>query len=309
MKVAVVLNLSAGTLLGMPGEAAAAAIARTFAAAGAEVETAAIEAAQCAGAIRRAADGDAEVVVIGGGDGTILTAANALMPKGKALGVLPLGTMNLLARDLGLPLDLDEATAALAHGSIRPIDVAEVNGEVFLNNSVLGIYPAMVQERERQRGRNHLSKWPAMGLAAFKALYHFPTLDVELDLGNGPVRVRTPILAVSNNAYDKGYGPVLRRSSLDAGQLGVYIARHRHAWSLMKLGARMALGTWAEDEELERRTASVVTVFSRRRRLRVANDGEVRRMKPPLVYRMHPRALNVLMPGPATGPKPRKTSE
>jgi diacylglycerol kinase family enzyme len=296
MKVAIVLNMSAGTLMDMERDTAVATIASAFERQGATVTTAAVEARECHAAMERAVRSDADVVVVGGGDGTIATAANLLAPTGKALGVLPLGTMNLLARDLGIPLELPAAVDALAAGSIRPIDIAEVNGALFLNNSVLGIFPAMVRERERQRGQHHLRKWPAMAVAAAKALYRFPVLEVWIDLGAGPHPVRTPILAVSNGAYEEGHGPVIRRASLERGKLGVYVAHHRNAWGMLRLVARMGLGTWAEDDELDSMTATTVTVNSRRRRLRVANDGEVLRLKPPLVYRIRPGGLNVLTP-------------
>ncbi len=302
MKIAVILNRSAGSLLDLPPEATVRRLRAAFEAAGVEVEVAAVKAVDCSEAIRAACATDVEAVVVGGGDGTIATAANLVIPSGKALGVLPLGTMNLLARDLGIPLEMDAAVAALANGTIRAIDVAEVNGEVFLNNSVLGLYPAMVQERERQRGQHGLRKWPAMALAALKALWHFPLLALRIDAGSGPRRVRTPVLAVSTAPYDAGYGPVLRRSRLDAGVMGVYLGHHRSPLSMLRLLFRMTIGTWAEDEELDTLTATTLTVHSNRRRLRVANDGEVRRMKPPLVYRIHPGALKVLVPGPEGTP-------
>jgi diacylglycerol kinase family enzyme len=298
MKVAVVLNRSAGTLLGLPLDEAVRTIEAAFRRTGAEVEVHSARAEGCAEAIRTAAESDAGTVVVGGGDGTILSAVNAVLPTGKTLGVLPLGTMNLLARDLGTPLDLDAAVDAVAQGHVRPIDVGEVNGEIFLNASILGFYPRVVQEREEQRRRHGLRKWPAMALALAKAVYDFPLLDVHLDFGQGPRRVHTPVLAVSNNPYDAGWGPVVRRSILDSGELGIYVARHRSKWGLIRLLAGMALGTWHQDEELETLRATTLTVYSRRRRLRVANDGEVRRLKPPLVYRIRPKALNVLYPKP-----------
>ncbi|HYH18816.1 MAG TPA: diacylglycerol kinase family protein [Azospirillum sp.] len=298
MKVAVVLNQSAGTLLGLPLDEAVQTIEAAFRRTGAEVEVHSARAEGCADAIRNAASSDAETVVVGGGDGTILSAVNAVMPTGKTLGVLPLGTMNLLARDLGTPLDLDAAVHAVAQGGVRPMDVAEVNGEVFLNASILGFYPRVVQEREEQRRRHGLRKWPAMALALVKAVHDFPLLDVHLDIGDGPRRVRTPVLAVSNNPYDEGWGPVVRRSVLDSGTLGIYVARHRSKWGLVRLLAGMALGTWQQDGELETLHATTLTVDSRRRHLRVANDGEVRRLTPPLVYRIRPKALKMLYPRP-----------
>lgn len=297
MKMAIVLNQSAGTLVGRPLDDTVAAIRAAFEARGAEVALTAAEPAACTDEIRRALESDAEMVVVGGGDGTINTAVNMVLPAGKAMGVLPLGTLNLLARDLGTPLDLDEAVHALADGAVRAIDVAEVNGELFLNSSVLGFYPTVVQERERQRRQHHLLKWPAMAAAMAKAIYRLPMLDVRIDWGEGPRRVRTPVLAVSNDPYDAAAGSMLvRRSVLDSGKLGVYVARHRDSWAMLRLMGRMVLGTWQQDEELETLTAPHLTVHSRRRRLKMVNDGEVRQMEPPLHYRIRPKALRILAP-------------
>lgn len=296
MKVAVVLNQSAGTLMGMPIEQATDAVRQAFRQNGAEVEVVATQAAGCGEAVQRAAESDADVLVVGGGDGTILTGANAAMKAGKALGVLPLGTMNLLARDLNTPMDWPDAVHAVAAGDLRPIDVGEVNGEVFLNASVLGLYPRIIQERDAHQHRLGLRKWPAMALAVAKAVRDFPVLDVHLDLGQGARRVRTPVLAVSNNPYAEGYGPVLRRTTLESGQFGVYLARHRDTWGLLRLIARMGTGSWQSDSDLETLSATTLTVHSRRHHLRVANDGEVRRFTPPLVYRMRAGGLRMLVP-------------
>lgn len=302
MKIAVILNRQAGTLAGLPFAETAAVIHAAFQAQGAEVTVEGADGPGCRPLLEAAARSDAEVVVVGGGDGTIATAVNTLLPSGKTVGFLPLGTMNLLTRDLNTPPELAEAAAALAAGMVGAIDVGEVNGEVFLNTSVLGLYPTMVQERERQRSRHGLRKWPAMGLAMVKGLYRLPIVDVRLDLRSGdgvpqaPRRVRTPILAVSNNPYAHGFGPVVRRTVLDSGTLGVYVAHHRNAWGMLRLLGKMMLGTWQQDQELDAFQTVGLTVHSRRRHLRVANDGEVRRLTPPLVYRIRPRALRVLMP-------------
>jgi diacylglycerol kinase family enzyme len=180
MKLSVVLNSGAGSLLGQPMADVTAEVKRLFEEAGHTADVAAATGPAIVAAIDRAVASSADVVVVGGGDGTVATAAGKLIGSAKALGILPLGTLNLYAKDLGIPLDLAEAVPLLAHGQIKPMDVGEVNGTVFLNHSVLGLYPMMVQEREEVRETRGLSKWPAMAIAMCKALHRYPLLTVIL---------------------------------------------------------------------------------------------------------------------------------
>lgn len=296
MRIDVVLNSSAGSLMGLPIDERLEQIRTAFEAAGHRVICAHAEGSGIRAAIEKARHGNAEAIVVGGGDGTIATAVHVLAGSDKVLGVLPLGTMNLLARDLDIPLDLAEAVAALADGEVEAIDVAEVNGLPFLNNSVIGFYARMVQERERQRGANNLRKWPAMAVAAAKTLINPPLMQVVLTLEDGVRRVRTPVLAVANNAYDQGFGPILHRSDLSAGTLAIYVAKHRTRTRLIRLGLGFLTGLWLKDPELEVHYARECTVHSRRSSLRIANDGEIQRLTTPLNYRIRPGALRVLRP-------------
>ncbi|MFM2041522.1 MAG: hypothetical protein RLY86_98 [Pseudomonadota bacterium] len=298
MKLTVVLNRSAGSLAGRsPGEAVAE-VTAAFREAGHSVDCTIVPGAEVAGALERARDGAADVVVVGGGDGTIVSAARILADSGKALAVLPLGTMNLLARDLGIPFDIAEAARALAAGRIEAIDMGEVNGHPFLNNSAIGLYPRMVREREQERNRHGLGKWPAMLLAFGRIIAHLPRLTVAIDLGDGqgPQVMETPFLAVANNRYDQGFGPILRRTSLTRGTLAVYASRHRSRWRVLRLIATLFGGDWAGDPELQVTETTALTVRSRRPILRVANDGELLLLPTPLTYRIRPGALKVLRP-------------
>ena len=299
--LAVVLNEAAGTLLGTPVAQTKADIREWFAAAGADAQVTAAAGEAIEPAIRAAVASKADAVVIGGGDGTVVTAAGLMLGSGKALGLLPLGTMNLLARDLGMPADLRAAVQVLAQGHTRRIDVAEVNGRIFLNNAVLGLYPALVRARERQRGVPGWRKWPAMALAVYRALRYHNLIDVSVDLGQGPRLVRTPALAVVNNVYhDRPDAAFLGRPVLDEGRLAVYLATHRTRIGLIRLMVGLAIGGWQSDAELESLTMTELTVTSHtRHRLRVAIDGEVTKLAPPLVFRIRPKALSVLVPGDA----------
>ncbi|BAI72043.1 diacylglycerol kinase [Azospirillum sp. B510] len=296
MKIGIILNRQAGSLVDRPIEAAEEVIRTAFERHGATVDLHSVDGADCSGTIQRVLDSDAEIVVVGGGDGTLHSAVKLALPAGKPLGVLPLGTLNLLARDLHVPLELQDAAEALAAGRVRAIDIAEVNGEPYTNSSVLGFYPQVVQERERQRKQHRLLKWPGAAIALAKTLYRLPMLDVRLDWGEGPRRMRTPILVVSNNVYDDGFGLVLTRQALDAGKLGVYVARERNAFAMLRLMGRLIPGSWKQDEGLETYTVTSLTVHSRRHHLKMVNDGEIRKLQAPLRYRSLPGALKVLAP-------------
>lgn len=297
MKVGIILNQQAGSLVDRPLDGAKQAIRAAFERRGAEVDLHCVDGAQCTETIQRVLESDAEIVVVGGGDGTLHSAVKLALPTGKTLGVIPLGTLNLLARDLHIPLELEAAAEALAAGRVRVIDIAEVNGEPYTNSSILGFYPQVVQERERQRKQHRLLKWPGAALALAKTLYKLPLLDVRLDWGEGPKRMRTPILVVSNNVYDDGFGLVLTRQSLDAGKLGVYVARERNAFAMLRLMGRLVAGSWKQDEALDTYAVTSLTVHSRRHRLKMVNDGEIRKLHAPLHYRIRPGALKVLAPG------------
>lgn len=298
MHLRIVLNRAAGTIARLSADEAVALICNGFQAAGHQVECRLCEPAEIEAALRDAARSDADCVVVGGGDGTIATAADLLKDSRAALGVLPLGTMNLLAHDLGTPLDLQEAVAALAAGEIRPIDAGEVNGKRFLSHASIGLYPKLIEERERQRDSHRIGKWPAMALAAAKWLPRAPRLAVSIDLGQGAVHLRTTGLLISNNPHQDGLGRVFQRPRLDTGRLGLYIARHQGPFRLLRLLALLAVGMWRHDPELDDYQASEILVNARnaRRMLKVALDGDIHRMAAPLQFRSLPGAVRMLMP-------------
>src|SRR5690349_18840321 len=146
MKATVVLNRAAGLRPGQV-QAEAAAIEDLFAGSGLLATVKQVQGQDLPAAAREAALSDADVVVMGGGDGTMSAGAGALAGTGKVMGVLPLGTLNHFARDLGVPTAIEEAVRTVAAGVVREIDVGEANGRVFVNNSSIGIYPAVVSLR------------------------------------------------------------------------------------------------------------------------------------------------------------------
>jgi diacylglycerol kinase family enzyme len=237
--------------------------------------------------------------VVGGGDGSVNGAAGLLAGTGIPLGVLPLGTLNHFARDLGLPAEFESAAAAIAVAPPRAVDVAEVNGHVFVNNSLLGAYPYMVADRERRRREHGLGKWPAMTLAFLRMLWRFPRRRLTLCLPDGRVPVVTPSLMVGVNEYDPKNFEIPRNHGLDRGRLWLLVARHRHPLGFAWFAFRTVFRGIDQARDFEVLTLTELEVRARPSRLPVAIDGELLILRPPLRYRIRPRELMVLAPAAA----------
>ena len=239
------------------------------------------------------------VVVAAGGDGTATSVAARLLDTGIALGLLPLGTLNHYAKDLELPLELDGAARVIADGAMRTIDVGEVDGRVFLNNSSLGLYPRIVVDREAARRRLHLGKWPALARATWRALREPHALTITLHVDGATLRRRTPFLFVGNNRYTLQGLEAGRREHLDGGRLSLHVLREQTPLGFLWLALRTLCGRMSTARDFESRTAAGFQVDAAGDAIDVACDGEVTRVPLPLRYRVRPRALRVLAP--ATG--------
>ena len=246
-------------------------------------------------ALGQARAGEIDGVVVGGGDGTVGSAAGLLAGTDVPLGVLPLGTLNHFAKDLGMPLEVERACAAIAAGRTRRVDVAEVNGRVFVNNSAVGLYPYMVIDRERRQDHSGLGKWPAMTLAFLRAVRHFPRRRLRVCVEGWTRPYRTPCLFVGNNAYDMSLLS-MRRQRLDAGKLWLFVAGHQDRLAFMWLAARIAVGGLEREGNFETVSTPSAEILSRASRLHVSTDGEVQRLQPPLRYRSRPADLVVFAP-------------
>jgi YegS/Rv2252/BmrU family lipid kinase len=244
---------------------------------------------------RTAAHDHWNTIVAGGGDGTINAIASRIVDTDKVLGVLPLGTLNHFARDLKLPNDLEAAVRAIAAGHVTNVDVGEVNGRVFVNNSSLGLYPTIVREREKKQ-RLGSRKWPAFIWAAFTALRRYPFLDVRLIADGKKFHRRTPFVFIGNNEYVMETFNIGMRECLDRGNLSVYITHRTGRWGLVRLALRALLGQLKNEKDFMALRTREVTIETRHKRLRVAFDGEVDVMEGPLHYRIRPGALRVIVP-------------
>lgn len=245
---------------------------------------------------RRYAESGCRIIVAAGGDGTVSAVASALVGTPAALGVLPLGTLNHFAKDAGIPLDLDAAVETIIKGATRLVDVGEVNGRIFLNNSSIGLYPAIVQARSAHQRRG-VSKWVAFVRALFRVMRRIRHLHASLHAdGKYDASDRTPFIFVGNNPYETTGLVIGARRRLDTGKLWVCHApgAGRAALIGMAIGALFGRRGSGELKVLEAEELWVQT--RRKRRVKVANDGEVVTLAAPLHYRIRQKALRVIVP-------------
>jgi diacylglycerol kinase family enzyme len=238
---------------------------------------------------------NSQVIVAGGGDGTINAVANELMGTSITLGVLPLGTFNHFAKDLHIPQGLEDAARNLITGHAVPVDVGEVNGRIFLNNSSLGIYPHIVRQREQEQ-KNGRHKWVALVRASLSVLEHYSLLRVRLRVDGKDSWRRTPMVFVGNNKYEMEGLNFGARKKLDAGELSLCVANCARRVDLLRLAFLALFGRLHEAGDFEVLSASEISIETRRPRISVSTDGEVIQMNTPLNYCIHPGALRVIVP-------------
>lgn len=291
MRVKVIINAGGGSVGGrdLSGE-----LTEAFAARGIAASVAQVQGEEIVPTAKAALGEPWDAIVAGGGDGTISAVAGVLAGAERPLGVLPLGTLNHFARDLGLPQDWREVVPVIAAGHVRRIDVAEVNGRVFINNSSVGLYADMVSERDRQRRRRGWRKGTAMLLAALRILRRFSRRRLLVRAEGRRQRVKTPLVFIGNNAYETSLPRPGTRCALDRGELCLCVTRHSSRWALFRLALRAAFNRLREERDFEMRAVREVEIHSRSPVLRVSLDGEVVTMRAPLRYRSRPGALRVI---------------
>jgi diacylglycerol kinase family enzyme len=298
MHVRVVVNCGAGSVDDDETREQHDQITKAFDAAGATCDIDFVQGEALEATIKDAAGGKPDAVVVAGGDGSLGTAAAALADGDVPLGVLPLGTFNHFAKDLAVPLEVEEAAAAIVGGTTIRVDVVEVNGRCFVNNSSLGVYPAMVAVRDRIREQRGWGKVRAVPVAVWHVLRHFPMRRLHIRADGYDAALRTPFVFIGNGRYEVGPGGIGDRPSLDGGELCVYVAHAATRWKLLVVGAKAILRGATDVPELEGHCAPELTIDAHGHQVTVALDGEVAYLRSPLHYRCRRDALPVRV-GPA----------
>lgn len=288
----VIVNKSGGTASSL-GDKLEGELEAAFSAAGQQIDAQLVE----GGDIKRTVEAakGSPLIAVGGGDGTLGTAAALIAESETALGILPLGTRNHLAKQLGIPPEIEGAAKIIAQGSRVRIDLARCGERVFVNNASMGVYTRLVRERDRHFG----PKWLGTIPATFYVLRHLRAKPVRLTIDGKEQQVVTPLLFVGNNRYSLDSGKVGTRESLTDGVLSVFAVAHGSPLSLVGFALRALIGKADPERDFcELTTAREVTVEGTGM-LDVAFDGEVERMELPLHFSIMPAALTVMVGDPA----------
>jgi diacylglycerol kinase family enzyme len=292
----VLVNRSGGTAASK-GDKLGDEIEAAFAEAGVAIDLQLVEGDALEAAVKAVAG--QPLVVVGGGDGTLGRLAGILAEAGSTLGILALGTRNHLARELGVPLDLPGAAALIAAGTVRAIDLARVNGEPFINNASIGLYPQLVREREQRSAPKYIAAIPA-SFAALKRIKHH-RLHLSLPGRSkdkvGDSDIITPMLFVGNNHYVLEAGQIGKRDALDGGVLSIYAVAARRRLALIGFALRTLVGRARRDSDFAAiGDTPSFEVSGRSDDIDIALDGEVMTLKMPLRFECQAGALKVVAP-------------
>ncbi|MFD0978188.1 diacylglycerol/lipid kinase family protein [Tropicimonas aquimaris] len=235
-------------------------------------------------------------LIAAGGDGTIAALAGVVHGAGAELGILPEGTFNFFARGLGIPEEPEDAVAALRDGVIREVPIGTVNGRVFLNNASLGVYPAILREREGMYRR-----WGRSRLAAYSSVLSVLAgrqrpLDLAIRIDGAELHLRTALAFVCNSAYQLRQFGVDGSEAIERGEFVLLTSRNESRIAMLRAALRLALRRPRKAEDFDLRTGREIVIRPARHRNLLALDGERQALASPLQIRHAVRTLRVIVP-------------
>ncbi|MEP7454963.1 diacylglycerol kinase family protein [Phyllobacterium sp. SB3] len=243
-----------------------------------------------------AAEAGEHVLMAGGGDGTISAAADIAWKAGVPLAVLPAGTMNLFARALKIPLELNAALESLASGQIEAVDISTANDESFVHQFSIGFQPQMIKFRNTLEFRSRWGKRLASLRAFLKAMAKPPSFAVRMTIDGSPTERTVSAISIANNPYGQTMLPV--PENVNRGELGVYVAGSLSSGTLMKLALTVITGSWRRNTDVEEILAKEVQLHfpHLRKSAKATIDGELVALPKDVKIAIHAGELNVLVP-------------
>ena len=292
-----VLNRNGGTFRTLDMAAFTARAGEIFAEQGAELECRVVDGDSLIGELERvASDQSCDVLLAGGGDGTISAAAGICFKAGKPLAVLPAGTMNLFARTLRVPLQLEEALRAIAGGQLYDVDIASANGRPFVHQYSVGLHARLVRIREELEYSNRWQKMFASLRAVTAAASKRLRFHVEIVTPRGREQRIASGVAVSNNLLGEGHIP--HADDIDGGVLGVYVLKPMTSGETLRLFLQILLGRWKGHPRVSEAQVTQVTLTfpHRKKSVQAVVDGELIPLPARVDLKIHPGALKVFAP-------------
>lgn len=242
--------------------------------------------------LRDAKQAGASRVIVGGGDGTLALAATELIRTGITMGVLPFGTGNSFARDLGIHTEIQHAVDVIAAGNVQFVDVGELGGELFLNVATLGLSVQIARGLTRPAKR-HLGPLAYL-LPTLTSIRNAKPFEVTLTLPNEQVVMEAYQVVIGNGRYHAGPFEVARGANLSSGELIVYAVEAGNPQVLTRYALALATGQHAKLPDVKIWAATGGEIRTRPIK-RFVVDGELRE-RTPATFRSHPRELRVLAP-------------
>ena len=272
------------------GNALGETLERAFAEAGQAIELELVDGVDVAEAVAR--HRGKPRLVVGGGDGTLGYAAAVLANTGTALAILPLGTRNHLAQQIGIPLDLGEAVAVALGGQRRRLNLASAGDRVFISNAVFGIYSRSLRQRGRQMWAKVLGSLPA----AWHVLRHMRAQRFTLDVDGLTRGIVTPLLFIGNNHSPSEPSPIIERGALAEGRLSIHAVAAQRAHQLIGFALRSLVGLARPERDFAECANADEVVIEGQGWIECALDGEREWLPLPLCLRSLPSALGVVTP-------------
>lgn len=233
-----------------------------------------------------------DLVIVGGGDGTLNAAVDTLVETNLPLGILPLGTANDLARTLKIPNSLPEATKVIANGKVQRIDLGEVNGKCFFNVASLGMSVKITQRLTKEVKR----RWGifAYAFTAVKVIWESRPFSAEIRLPDQSIKVKTVQIAIGNGRYYGGGMAVAPDAMIDDQRLDLYSLEIRHWWEIIPLLPRMRQGRHINARHVRALQAQEIKIYTRKPHP-INTDGEITTYTP-AYFRVIPKAVAVFVP-------------
>ena len=295
MRLKGIFNRDGGTFKTTDMDAFSDLAANIFRDAGHEFECAVVKGSEIADVIRKtvAAEGF-DGMIVGGGDGSISLAAGAMYGTDKHLGVIPAGTMNLFARSLGLPVDIEEALKALASGKPAHVDVPTMNGRPFIHQFSAGLHATMIRNREQFDYGSRLGKISASTRAWIDTLRTIPEINLAYDCAEASGEGAFALVGVANNRIHGN--ATLFTDRPQGGKLALYLLKAQEFDSVLGFALDYLSGRIEDSENVMVVETEKLTLDFRSHGIAQSFDGDSIKEVRHAVLEQHPRSLSVIVP-------------